>query len=1036
MFAAKLKGILTAYRNLPRLLKVSFWLLSSYLLYAVLLGLLAPAIVRSVAPEKLTNLLGRQVSLQQFSINPFLLRVRMNDVAVAGNKGEKPLLAFQHLETEFNLWQSLFNQAWCVDHLTLNGLQSQVTRLTDANGNVAFNFDDVITRLQTPTSGESNTAATDTQLADIRVGSVHINATEFAFNDDTANVQLAYHDINFALENFATRSVAVDAESTNNPPSADVTPNQYHLSLTGQDKGNLTAAGQVLLAPLDVSGSLQLNNITLLPFWGYVAPMLEAKLTDGALSLDTQYTMTQAPQQPLVYAIKDSDLTLNNVQFADEANPVVKLPKLSVSGVSLSSASQQVAIASVAVDDLWLSSQFDQQGLSLAALFTPKTAAATDAANATATDNATTAATNTATEPAQTAPQWQVKLSKFQLNKADINLREQQLTQGVDWRVYPLNIATGSIDSQLSAPLAYQVSLAVSQSGAQSGGTLSSDGSIDIAAKQASGSLQLSDLLLPQFQPYLSQYLNIELPKGLLSTGGKFSADANGHAIYQGDVALADLEIKDAKQHRPLLKWQQLAVDSVDFDLAKQQLLLGNVTLDKLFAKVTINQDRSTNIGELVVTKNSDNSADVAVSAAAKPEAQDEVTSASPFKVSVASITINDSSAFFADNSLTPNFATGIEELHGKISSLSSVPGTKATVDIAGKIDRYAPMSLKGEINPLLPQPYLDLDLLFKSVELTSVNPYSGTYAGYYIDKGQLTLALNYQLENNKLNGNNHVVIDQLKLGNATDSELATSLPVTLAIALLQDRHGVIDLGLPVSGDLDNPDFSIGGIIWTAFSNVITKAVTAPFSFLAGLISSDEELNLVAFDAGSAKLSSAEKEKLQTLAKALADRPKLTLSIEASVNAQQDSQALAERKLHGQLLQQSGLDGLPQDFSASQIPATGKLTDALLALYQQQFKVDPATQKVHSEKAATNDQGKLDEATLTTLWHIGLYNQLLNAESVTDNDLGSLAQERSQAVKAYLVDSAAVAPERVFLLDSKTQLNKAEAQAQLSLDAN
>ncbi len=194
---------------------------------------------------------------------------------------------------------------------------------------------------------------------------------------------------------------------------------------------------------------------------------------------------------------------------------------------------------------------------------------------------------------------------------------------------------------------------------------------------------------------------------------------------------------------------------------------------------------------------------------------------------------------------------------------MSSVPGTKASVDISGNIDRYAPVKVKGEINPLLDQPYLDLDVIFQSVELTTVNPYSGTYAGHYIDRGQLSLSLNYQLENNQLKGSNHVVIDQLQLGKASESDLATDLPISLAIALLQDSDGVIDLGVEVSGDVDDPEFSLGAVIWSTISNIITKAVTAPFSFIAGLADSDDELNVIEFEFGANTLTTDEQEKLQ-----------------------------------------------------------------------------------------------------------------------------------------------------------------------------
>lgn len=1017
MILSRFKGMVAAYKKAPRILRIASWLSAFYLGYAFLLGLVTPAVVRAIAPEKLTQLLGRQVSIQDVQINPFLLRVRLDNLVISG-KSVTPLLALTHAETEFNLWQSLFSRAWCVDHLQLDGLQGQVIRAADTKGNIGFNFDDIVARLQTPEAPVAAQPAEDSQLPDFRINALTLSNSNMVFEDNSANTHLSYHDINFSLHNFGTRNTV----SSNNEKTLS---NQYQLSFHGQDKGTLVADGQLLLQPLQVNGQLQLQNITLPPFWGYVQPMLKAQLTDGAVSLKTHYVIAQTPGQPLSYRLDNTFVTVNNVQLTDGSTPVIKLPSLRVGEIALSSQPQQVNIADVTIEGLWLHSRFDKNGLALVPLFVP-----------TATESQPAAAS---ADQASSTPQWLVKLAAFHLKAADINVHEQQLSNGVDWRVYPLTVNTGGIDSQLSTPLSYQIALDVSQNHAtDSGGNFSSEGTIDLASKQVSGKLTLSKLLLNQFQPYLTHYLNIELPKGQISSTGDFSADTAGHASYKGDIAVSDLEIKDLQQKRPLLKWQQLAIDSVDFDADKKQLLLGNVTLEKPYAKVTINEDRTTNIGELLVkqTASDTTAAATAQPTEARTTAPAKTPAEQPLKITVASINFSNGSAYFADNSLTPNFATGIEQLHGKISSLSSVPGTKATVDIAGKIDRYAPMSLKGEINPLLPQPYLDLDLLFKSVELTTVNPYSGTYAGYYIDKGQLTLALNYQLQDNHLKGNNHVVIDQLQLGKPTDSKLATSLPVTLAIALLQDRHGVIDLGLPVSGDLDNPDFSFGGIILSALTNVITKAVTAPFSFLTGLFGSDEELNLVAFDAGSAKLSPSEQDKLQKLAGALSERPKLTLSIEASVNPQQDSQAMAEHKLQRQLLQQSGLDSLPADFSASRIPASGKLTDALLALYQKQFNADPNAEKANAEKAATDDKGNIDQAKLTTLWHIGLYNQLLNAEVISDADLGNLAQRRSQAVKAFLVDNVAVAPERVFLLDSKTKLNKTEAQAQLNLSAN
>ncbi|MGL5396220.1 MAG: DUF748 domain-containing protein, partial [Shewanella sp.] len=477
----------------------------------------------------------------------------------------------------------------------------------------------------------------------------------------------------------------------------------------------------------------------------------------------------------------------------------------------------------------------------------------------------------------------------------------------------------------------------------------------------------------------------------------------------------------------------------------QNQIKIDHLRFEKPYAKVVIAKDRTTNISNLIVEQQAINASNaVEQTAQTSAQAQTSANAVAPSKTApkqpelsldIQKISFNQGSAFFADNSLTPNFASGIEQLEGHISHLSSKPNTKASVDIKGKIDRYAPVTLKGDINPLLDKPYLDLDLVFKSVELTSVNPYSGTYAGYYIDKGQLSLALNYKLEQNQLKGSNHLVIDQLKLGKRSNSDLATSLPVTLAIALLQDRHGVIDLGMEVSGDVDSPSFSVGSIIMTAITNVITKAVTAPFSFLAGLIGSDETLDKIPFNAGQFTLTSREQESLDKLAKGLADRPMLQLSLEGSVNAVNDSQVIAERMMKRKLATLANMQPteLPADLSPSQFPSQGPLADALIKLYEQEVKANP--EDVKANIVSETKDTPLSNEELTTRWHIALYNLSVKAQTVSQGMLGDLAQERAKSVKAYLVDSKGIAPERIFLLESRVSLNQDAAQVNMSIEA-
>ncbi|MEL4473990.1 DUF748 domain-containing protein [Shewanella algae] len=1064
-----LTQLFSRFRRAPLTIKTGIYLLIGYGLYALLLGGLAPWVIKSQAPKQLQQLLGRQASLNDISINPFLLRVRLDNFALQESDPRQVFASFSQLELELAFWRSLTQGAIAIDHIYLFDPQVNVQRLASENGQAQFNFSDMLAHLEANQTPQAEATEDTSEPPRVIARDIRVTEGKLAYMDKVANTELSYDELNFSLQALDTKAYSLSLPEDENEPVLAKDANRYALSLTGSDNGQLQTQGQFQLQPLEVTGELQLAKVSLLPFWPFADGLIAAKLSDGELSFQSQYQLKQQQDQ-LHYSTHKGRFILENLLFSDQQQARVKLPLLALDNIRVDGDNQSVDIDELALQGLWADARLNKQGLDLQQLFMPATNAKPDdtaakaqvepalaqpeAADATEALNKAIAqekaTAHTAAEPNKAQvqdKQWLLTIGKISLKQADLNLFEQQQSNGVHWRVYPLDITTGPVRSDLEGSIDYQLQLALS-SDAQtqpetSQGQFSSTGAIDAKAFTVNGELTLTELELQQFQPYLTPYLNMQLESGKLSTQGKFTANAEGKAHFQGQAGIGKLLIKDGLAFEPLLKWQNMAIDAMSFDSEANSLKISNILLEQPYAKVMITEDQRTNIDELIRAEPpGDNSAAQSQIKQSQAEAQQQTASKAStdkaFKLDIGSIAIKNGSAYFADNSLTPNFASGIEALEGKISHLSSTPGTKASVDIKGKIDKYAPVTLRGEVNPLLEKPYLDLDLVFKSVELTSVNPYSGTYAGYYIDKGQLSLALNYQLEDNQLKGDNHLVIDQLKLGKPSDSDLATSLPITLAIALLQDRHGVIDLGLQVSGDLDSPSFSFGSIVMTAITNVITKAVTAPFSLLAGLVGSDEELNLVAFQPGIATLDADAEDKLSKLAKALDDRPKLQLSIEGSVALREDSEALAEQKLQRQLLKASKLAALPDELSASRFPTQGKLADALVELFEQQLKLDADAEKdkVKQKLDEKADGERVDEDTLLTVWHMGLYNQLLSAQEISNNELANLAQARAQAIKAFLVDSAAVAPERVFLLDSKTEMKQDASQAILSLNAD
>ncbi|ABI39487.1 protein of unknown function DUF748 [Shewanella sp. MR-4] len=1069
----QLSRLKIAFFSRPRYQRFLVYLAITYLSYLIVLGLVLPKAIVSFTPEKLTQVLGRPVTLQDMRINPFTYRVNIEQLEVK-EKDNQAFAGLSQLQFEVNFWQSVFNQALVIDHIQLQGPFANVSRF-QTQGVTQFNFDDIITRLNQPkTPSEPDTTTEKTRPLRVILGELTLTSGKVKFDDKITQALVDYPNINFKLSQLdteylmtakptspansqatqsqnkpTTAAPTAQANTASNPPS--ILHNQFVVQLQDAHAGEVSLAGQFQLFPFKLVGDVQLAKLQLAPFWPFVADQFKVKLAAGELSINSHYQVDLPTEGDLQLTADRGQVIVQKVDLLNGDQSAIALPLLAIDGINLDLAKQRIDIKQIHSEGLSLKAKLDEQGIDLAQLLMPKSmATSTDEATPNSPAEAQTqeapAETNTsAASPSQTASEkstteqqdaWLVTLGGLSLENYDIQLEEHKLTQTAQqWRVYPLNFTTQTIVSDLKSPIDYELSFGLNDKG-----RFISKGQVDVPGEAISANLKVEQLALAQFQPYLAPYVNMQLSSGLFSSEGKLNADGKGKAIYQGSVELDELSILDNIRKVPLVKWQKMHINQLDFDQQLNKINIDHLSFNQPYAKVVIAKDRTTNISNLIVetpATDTPNPTTQTTKTEASTQANPDTKVKKPeLSLDIQKISFNQGSAFFADNSLTPNFASGIEQLEGHISHLSSKPGTKASVDIKGKIDRYAPVTLKGDINPLLDKPYLDLDLVFKSVELTSVNPYSGTYAGYYIDKGQLSLALNYKLEQNQLKGSNHLVIDQLKLGKRSNSDLATSLPVTLAIALLQDRHGVIDLGMEVSGDLDSPSFSVGGIILTAITNVITKAVTAPFSFLAGLVGSDETLDKVPFEPGQLVLTQHEQESLDTLAKGLDDRPMLKLSLEGSVDAIKDSQAIAERMMKRKLanLANIPLTELPANLSPSQFPTEGPLADALVKLYEQEVKTNP--DDVKDNIVAETKDVPLSKEELTTRWHIALYNLTVKAQNVSQDMLGDLAHERAKSVKAYLVDSKGIAPERIFLLESRVTLNQDAAQVNMSIDAN
>jgi hypothetical protein len=391
--------------------------------------------------------------------------------------------------------------------------------------------------------------------------------------------------------------------------------------------------------------------------------------------------------------------------------------------------------------------------------------------------------------------------------------------------------------------------------------------------------------------------------------------------------------------------------------------------------------------------------------AAAAAGTDSPATPAAPgLAVSIGNTRIVDGNVNFADYTIQPNFRIAMEQLKGFIKGSSSDPATRSTLELDGQVDRYAPVHIAGQLNLLAPMAYIDIEAFFRNIDLTSFNPYSTKFIGYQIAKGKLFIDTKYKVEDNRLEAMHKVKLDQLEFGEKIDSPDAIGLPIKLAVALLKDSKGVIDLELPVSGSVDDPQFRLGPIIWKAFVGLLTKVVTAPFALLGNLFGGGADLSYLDFAAGSTALDAAALEKVAALRKALAERPTLTLQVPWTALPAADVPALEQSRWEAAVSAAGG--GAPGEAWKTD---RADYLRRLKALYEQANGRKPELQKPPKPAEGEPRPDPVEFA-------IGQLEPGLRAGySVGAEEVDALAQARAVAVRDALLGEEGIAAERVFI---------------------
>jgi outer membrane protein OmpA-like peptidoglycan-associated protein len=592
-----------------------------------------------------------------------------------------------------------------------------------------------------------------------------------------------------------------------------------------------------------------------------------------------------------------------------------------------------------------------------------------------------------------------VLLQDVQLRDYKAHLADRVPQQEVAVDVGPLNLDLKNFDSLGDKPFDLRL-----DSGLGKQGKLQAAGNVQLSPTSAQLKVATQDIDLRLAQAYLSPFIRLELRSGLLGSDLDVQLKSTEPLALSvtGSARVDQFHTLDTLRERDFVRWKQVRVNGLDYRHG-ESLAIERIELDQPYARFVINENLTTNVSELIVPQ------------PATPN-ESKADAGKPLAIRIGGVAINDGSANFADFSLTPSFATAIQQMNGRIGMLDNQQPQAASVDIQGKVDRYAPMSIKGKLTPFDPLNSLDIATRFKNVELTTITPYSGKFAGYRIRKGRLNLDLHYRIEKGQLNADNKVLVENLQLGERVDSPDAVDLPIRLAVALLKDTQGRIALELPVKGDLNNPEFSVMPIVWQTLRNLVLRTAQAPFKFIAGLVGgSNVDLSTVPFAAGSTELQGDARQALDTLAKALQERPNLRLEVEGQAAQSADGPLLAEQRLQREfretwykVLQRRG-DKVPA--SPDEVMVDEDEQAALLeGIYRSRLKQQPPAE--WAELDSEQRQQNMRQAVLAS-W---AQSKLL---------LRQLAQQRAATIKDYLVEQGGLYDERIYLIDAN--LGEAEA---------
>lgn len=908
-------------RRTPRIL--GFLVLGVLLLYVVAGFLILPWWLERALPEQLSERMGWDASVASVSANPFTLAVELEQFS-AEDAGGEPVTAFDRLRVNLSLLQ-LVRGIVGFEEITLTEPDIRLDLLKDYDLNYLRDW-----RNANPSPGQTEAPAEKPSGEPLKLyfGQLTVLGGELRLRD--------YSQGELAEFRVAPLDLAINDLSTWPRDDSD-SPYSVNAAIGEQ---TLMWEGELSLAPLYSRGRFNLSDVQHDTLAHFLRPYLPWQLRDGTVTVEFRYELAGGDRFELITSagrVSLSDLAI--ALQADDDEPALTISGLTVEGLGFDLTGREATIGVVQVNQPGFAVTRNAEGdldwlASLSRPGDPQTSAEP--------------------EPAASAGPFRWSVQGIEVAGGDIRWRDEVPETPAQLALNDLNISLGGLSHRLEEPVSYQLSSALA-----SGGQIQANGQLTPQPFTFEAALSGSGLALAAVEPYLQLGTRLSVAGGVLGFDGNLDLDGQKSPMtgtFSGTAEISDLDVRLPGEDGELMSWDTLQLAPIEYNLSPARLEIGTIRLANPRVSVLRNAQGVHNLATISKPRPGSEPEQ-----ATPPEpAQGEEPEQPEFIFRIGEVQLDSAYLGYTDRTLSPPFSTAFESLSGSITGISNVPPQEGRVSVNGQLAGGAPVAFEGTLGALGSDQTNTLTLTTEELSLPALSPYFGRYLGYAVDSGKLALDLRYEITGTRLDASNEVILDRMALGQAVASDQAVNAPVKLGLALLTDRNGVIDVNLPISGDLSDPQFSVGQIVMRAFVNLLVKAAASPFSMLGSLAElaglSADDLGQVSFLPGSVELASGEAEKLTALGNALRERPDLLLNIRGAAATEADGLALLRERLE----------------------ARGELTEAAWAEAEQAYR--------------DSQQGLPPEA------------------------LGRLAAERGQALRQLLADTQNVPGNQLFLL--------------------